>query len=141
MPNGRELKLSSLLYEVFAHMAEITSAAPETIRDNQHDLYIQKVIHFIDAHYASKISISQIANFVGLNRSYLCSIFKSRTSSSIQEYLIRFRINKACELMSNKLLSIADIARSVGYDDPLLFSKMFKKEKGISPRNYRSEFT
>lgn len=140
MPNGRELKLSSLLYEIFAHMAEITLSGPKTTKDNQHDLYIQKVIHFIDAHYASKISIAQIADFVGLNRSYLCAIFKSRTNSSIQEYLIRFRINKACGLMSNKLLSIADIARSVGYDDPLLFSKMFKKEKGVSPRRYRLEF-
>ncbi|RCX19620.1 regulatory helix-turn-helix AraC family protein [Fontibacillus phaseoli] len=40
--------------------------------------------------------------------------------------------------MSNNLLAIGDIARSVGYEDPLLFSKMFKKEKGLSPRQYRT---
>ncbi|WP_019638907.1 AraC family transcriptional regulator [Paenibacillus fonticola] len=139
LPDGREFKLSSLLYKVFAHMAEITLTAPRTSRDNQHDLYIQKVIQFIDTNYAGKISIAQIADFVGLNRSYLCAVFKSRTHSSIQQYLIQFRMNKACGLMRNRWLSIADIARSVGYDDPLLFSKMFKKNKGLSPRRYRSE--
>jgi AraC-like DNA-binding protein len=44
-----------------------------------------------------------------------------------------------CEMMGNAELSIADISRSVGYNDPLLFSKMFKKVKGSSPKNYRTE--
>ncbi|MGF7047731.1 AraC-like DNA-binding protein [Paenibacillus sp. DS2015] len=56
---------------------------------------------------------------------------------SIQEYLIHFRVNKACELMMNSELSIGDISRSVGYDDPLLFSKIFKKVKGASPKHFR----
>jgi YesN/AraC family two-component response regulator len=46
-------------------------------------------------------------------------------------------MNKAVELMANAELSIGDVARSVGYEDPLLFSKIFKKLKGESPRQYR----
>ncbi len=48
-------------------------------------------------------------------------------------------MDKACDLMYNQQLSIGDIARSVGYEDPLLFSKIFKKIKGASPRIYRKE--
>jgi transcriptional regulator GlxA family with amidase domain len=58
--------------------------------------------------------------------------------TSPQEYLINFRIEKACELMQANLLSIGDIARSVGYDDPLTFSKVFRKLKGVSPSKFRS---
>ncbi|HEX3027822.1 MAG TPA: helix-turn-helix domain-containing protein, partial [Clostridia bacterium] len=48
-----------------------------------------------------------------------------------------YRVNKACELMRNAALSLADISRSVGYEDPLLFSKTFRKLKGLPPREYR----
>jgi len=95
------------------------------------------VIRFIETNYASKISVSDIARSIGLNRSYLNSLFKRQMNTSIQTYLMRFRIERACELMTNRLLTIGDIARSVGYDDPLLFSKVFRKLKGMSPREYR----
>ncbi|MEF2968470.1 AraC family transcriptional regulator [Paenibacillus sp. M1] len=138
MRNGRDLKLTALLYTLFSHMAEKNPAEPfASPKGGRHDMYVQKVTDFIVTNYANKISIAQIADFVGLDRSYLCAVFKARTGSSIQEYLIRFRMNKACRLMGNSLLSIGDIARSVGYEDPLLFSKMFKKEMGLSPRQYR----
>ncbi|MBQ4901806.1 AraC family transcriptional regulator [Paenibacillus sp. Marseille-P2973] len=141
LPSGRDLKLTSLLYSLFSHMAETNPPhAPESRKDDRQDKYVNKVVDFIGTNYGNKISISQIANFVGLDRSYLCAVFKSRTGSSIQEYLIAFRMNKACGLMGNSLLSIGDIARSVGYEDPLLFSKMFKKEKGLSPRQYRTAY-
>jgi YesN/AraC family two-component response regulator len=65
------------------------------------------------------------------------AIFKEYFNTSPQNYLINFRINKACNLMKNPNLSIGEISRSVGYDDPFLFSKMFKKIKGIPPRIYR----
>ncbi|WP_410772067.1 AraC family ligand binding domain-containing protein [Fontibacillus sp. BL9] len=140
MANGRDLKLTSLLYSLFSHMAEANpgKSADTGKKSNRNDVYVQKVVDFIDTNYANKISISRIAGFVGLDRSYLCAVFKARTGSSIQDYLISYRMNKACGLMGNNLLSIGDIARSVGYEDPLLFSKMFKKEKGLSPRQYRT---
>lgn len=138
LESGRDLRRTSLLYSLFSHMAEANhKPASARGKHNRQDLYVQKVIDFIETNYADKISISQIADYVGLDRSYLCAVFKARMGASLQEHLIRFRINKACSLMNNPLLTIGDIARSVGYEDPLLFSKMFKKEKGLSPRQYR----
>ncbi|MNJ46090.1 Arabinose operon regulatory protein [compost metagenome] len=135
---GRELLLNSLLYALFAHMIELNPHQElKDSRTDRRDFYVQKVLDFVGINYANQISIAQIAAFVGLDRSYLCSIFKERTHSSLQQYLIQYRIGKACELMNNRLLSIGDIARSVGYEDPLLFSKIFKKAKGLSPKHYR----
>jgi YesN/AraC family two-component response regulator len=90
--------------------------------------------------YSRKMTISELARSIGLDRSYLGSIFKEQLSTSLQNYLKNYRMDKACELMKNETLSIGDISRSVGYDDPLLFSKLFRKCKGVSPREYRRRY-
>ncbi|MDF2988948.1 MAG: AraC family transcriptional regulator [Eubacterium sp.] len=105
------------------------------IEDKQ-EYYIRKVIEYVNMNYSRKIRISDIASHIGLDRSYLGALFKQNTKKSLQQYLLEHRVNKACELMKDSRLSISDVSRSVGYDDPLLFSKMFKKVKGLSPRNF-----
>jgi AraC-like DNA-binding protein len=133
---GRELRLTGLLYVLLSLLVENSPVEAER-PGNRVEEYVGQVVDFIEMNYAGKISIADIAAFIGLDRSYLSSLFKKRMNASIQEYLIRYRMNKAVELMANDLLSIGDIARSVGYEDPLLFSKIFKKLKGESPRLYR----
>ncbi len=106
---------------------------------NKQKEYVKQVLDFICTNYASKITVTEIASVIGLNRSYLSSIFKETTQLSIQEYIVHYRISKAKELLDKKELSIGDISRSVGYTDPLLFSKIFKKVNGVSPLNYRKQ--
>jgi AraC-like DNA-binding protein len=101
------------------------------------EVYIKKAIEYIEINYSRKVRISELAHHLGLDRSYLGSIFKEQLDISLQDFLLNFRMDKACELMKSKNLSIGDISRSVGYDDPLLFSKLFKKNKGLPPREYR----
>ncbi|MGG6310229.1 AraC family transcriptional regulator [Paenibacillus macerans] len=139
MAGGRDLRLHAHLYMLLSHLAENAPLplSRQSDTSDRRDLYVRKVVRFIETNYANRINIGQIAQFVGLDRSYLTAVFKARIGSSIQEYLIRYRMEKACGLMANSLLSIGDIARSVGYEDPLLFSKMFKKEMGCSPLHYR----
>lgn len=136
---SKEVKLLGLLYEFISYLIEDNNRTLIIDKENSKELYIKKVAEFIEFNYSKKISISGIAKYVGLNRSYLCSIFKEYLNMSLQEYLMLFRINKACELMNNNILTIGDISRSVGYDDPLHFSKVFKKIKGISPKEYRKK--
>lgn len=142
MLQGRETRLKGLLYLFISKLIEI--AKGDYLFGNElskKELYIKKGIEFIRMNYSRKISIAQIAHFIGLDRSYLCSLFRDHLKIGPQEFLIQFRIDKACELMGNELLSIGDISRSVGYDDPLHFSKVFRKVKGLSPREYRKQFT
>ncbi len=104
------------------------------------DVYIHQALDFIKMNYSRKINITMIAQNLGLNRSYLAVLFKKKLKISPQDYLIRFRVERACELLRNPILSIGDVARSVGYDDPLAFSKIFKKTKGRSPSEYRKNY-
>lgn len=139
---GRDLQLNGLLYLMLSLIIANTphsGVSERGAKENRIEMYVNQVIDFIELHYYEKFTISDIAHHVGLNRSYLCSLFKDRTSSSMQDFLIRYRMNKACELMAKPDLSIGDISRSVGYEDPLLFSKIFKKVHGVSPKQYRME--
>jgi AraC-like DNA-binding protein len=136
---AREIRLTGLLYLLLALLAEYGPVMPTEQKESRAEIYVDKVKELVETNFAQKMTIEDIARIVGLNRSYLCSLFNQQMNTSIQEYLIRMRIHKACEMMENVELSIGDISRSVGYNDPLLFSKMFKKIKGTSPKHYRSE--
>lgn len=135
---ARETRLTGLLALLLSELAEFGPAAASGEKGSRAELYVDKVKDFIELNYDRNMTVEDIAHFIGLNRSYLCSLFKRTMNVSIQDYLIRYRMNKACEMMGNAELSIGDIARSVGYSDPLLFSKIFKKLKGASPKHYRS---
>ncbi|WP_342564894.1 AraC family transcriptional regulator [Paenibacillus sp. FSL R7-0345] len=135
---AQETKLTGLLYLLLSLLIESGPVTSSENMESRTEIYVEKVRNFIEMNYPYKITVEDIARFIGLNRSYLCLLFKQNMQLSIQEYLIRHRMNKACEMMANAELSIADISRSVGYNDALLFSKMFKKVKGSSPKHYRA---
>ena len=137
---GREIRLLGLLYEFLSKLIETAGGdrIPEKGSDRKEE-YIKKALEYIQMNYSRKINVGEIAHQIGLDRSYLYSLFLEYLKASPQEFLISFRLDKACELMSNSSLSIGDISRSVGYEDPLQFSKVFKKEKGLPPKEYRKE--
>ncbi len=141
LKKSREIRLLSLLYSFLYLLIDNSDENTKNPTQNQKHDYVKNTVEYIQMNYSREIKISDIANYIGLDKSYLGSIFKSILNTSPQEFLVNFRINKACELMSNNLLSIGDISRSVGYNDPLLFSKMFKKIKGVSPSEYRKFHT
>jgi AraC-like DNA-binding protein len=134
---GRELYLTGYLSQLLAVQIEAFSKRNPFLNQNRKEYYVSTAVNFIKENYSSDIGIHHIAKQVGIDGKYLSAIFKECLNTSPYRYLMDTRMNKACELMDNGLLTIGDIARSVGYTDPLLFSKMFKKSKGKSPREYR----
>jgi len=138
MDKTKEIYLLGYLYILLAHLIDIAEENHRSgEKENRKEAYIRKAIEFIELNYYRKISISEMCQHVGLDRSYVYSIFKEHLNMSPQEYLIKYRMEKSCALLKNTQLSIGDISRSVGYEDALLFSKMFKKINGMSPREYR----
>lgn len=136
---SRDLRLTAKIYELMAALVENVQQDETARSHSRRQQYVEEVIHFIEMNFANKITVSDIAHSIGLNRSYLNALFKKQMQSSIQDYLIRYRVDRACRLMLNDSLTIGDIARSVGYDDPLQFSKIFRKIKGCPPSHYRRQ--
>ena len=135
---GSSLKLKSYLYLVLSEIQRVNCMqAPTHQKKNYTEEYIEKALDFIEKNYSRSIKVTDIAKHIGLDRSYFTSIFKEIMNISPQRYLIEFRMKKAAYLLESTDLSIGDIARSVGYKDPLGFSKVYKSIVGISPSKYR----
>lgn len=136
----RDLRLQALLHEFLTLLVELTLASGQSApnRMQPKDAYIHRCLDFLHGHYSEEITVGQLAAIVGLDRKYLSVLFKRATGIPPQQYLLNYRMEKACGLLRKGHYSIGEVARSVGYQDALLFSKMFKKTVGVSPSDYRS---
>lgn len=137
--HDKEYACMGTLYRMFQFMSDTTSNKPAKKPQADNSLhYIHAVTNYITEKYSEPIRIKEIADYCGLDRSYLCKVFKRATGYTPMEYLILFRIRKARQLLRQTDLPIQHVAYSVGYSDPFAFSKLFKKETGMSPSEYRS---
>ncbi len=100
--------------------------------------YSQRAKNYIEANYFKNITVEGIAKELGLDRSYLSSLFKEHIGMSPKEYIVSFRLANAAELMAFHDFSPKQAAASCGYFDIFNFSKMFKKKYGVSPREYKA---
>ena len=100
--------------------------------------YTDFVRQFIAERYAEDIRLGDLALVMHLSPSYLSTRFRKDTGTSFSEYLIRFRLEKAKELLRSGTDSCRQVAENVGYSDYAHFSKLFKKYEGLSPMEYRS---
>ncbi len=95
--------------------------------------YAEFVKQFVDDNYMREIRLSALAKAAHITAPYLSSKFKEEVGCSFTEYLVRCRVNRAEELISNAALPLARVAELVGYPDYVQFSKMYKKYKGETP--------
>ncbi len=103
----------------------------------KHYDYVEFVKEYVNEHYRNEISFLDLARVAHISRSYLSSLFKREVGCSFPEYLVKFRINKAAEILDRKKIQLSELASLVGYEDYSQFSKMFKKYKGCSPKYYK----
>lgn len=103
------------------------------------DVYVSQAISYIYKNYQNPISVQEIADFLSLNRSYLTELFLKTVHLSPQQFLVKYRMTKACSLLENTSLPIEHIAYSCGYSNTFSFSKAFRKVNGKSPSMYRQE--
>ncbi|GGF95668.1 AraC family transcriptional regulator [Paenibacillus abyssi] len=129
--------LQLLLAEFGDAMGEKSEGAVRTGGDGGEHL-IQQVVHYLSTQYAEPVSMERMAQTLGYNRAYLSRIFKLRTGMSPVTFLLKLRIDKARQLLRERLeLTVEQIAASVGFQDPLYFSKQFRRFYGLPPTAYR----
>ena len=93
---------------------------------------------YIDANITAKITIEDMASFIGKSPSQVTKIFKSAYNTTPYEYLIKTKINLAKNLLKNTSLSIKEISTRLSFTDEYYFSNTFKKRVGTSPKFYRN---
>ena len=92
---------------------------------------------YIQGNYQKDISLEDVSREVDISPYYFSKIFKDSTGENFIEYLTRLRMDKAKQMLRNTSLSIKEIGMTVGYMDPNYFSRIFKKQTEMTPREYR----
>lgn len=131
-----EFLLQSMLYRVLACFAHGAPEQPgQAVGENQH---VRRAAEYIRTHYADGITVADVAKYVALNRSYMTTLFQRALGLSPQEYLARYRLTRAEELLTHSDATVATVAYSCGYQDPQVFSKAFRQRYGQTPAKYRA---
>lgn len=103
---------------------------------------ITAIKSFIASHYQDDtLSIKDLSDHVFLSTSYICTLFKSETGQTLNQYITLYRIEKAKRLLADPRYKVADISSKVGYSDGNYFGKTFKKIVGLSPTEYQEQVT
>ncbi|WP_456288126.1 response regulator transcription factor [Paenibacillus sp. AK002] len=100
---------------------------------------MDRLLEYIQDHYADPITLTGVARQFHFNASYLSSYFASYNGEGFSEYLNKIRLEKAMELLLTTEFTISEISASVGYSDQSYFTKVFKKQTGISPSQFRRQ--
>lgn len=129
----------------FTELSNISQNIIELITKNMlssiysgHSQIIAKALRYINKNYREKITLKDIEQNLHVNTSYFSTLFKHEMGVTFTDYLNELKIEYASNLLTNTNLSIIDILLSTGFDDQSYFTKVFKKAKGVTPKQYRS---
>ncbi|HHW00213.1 MAG TPA: response regulator [Clostridiaceae bacterium] len=117
-------------------ISDYLSTIMETDRESQ---IIHKAIDYIQKNYNCNISMSTVANYVGMSYNYFSKLFKDKVGENFIDYITRLRINKAKEMLADPEKDIRIISETVGYTSPRHFSKIFLQYTGLLPSQYRKQ--
>ncbi len=135
-----EVQLKQSIDEMEGWVNGIFSDAVEYINKNKStkaSQLIEKVKKYIlDNYQDDELDINKMAKSLFVNYGHLCFIFKRETGITINEYLTKFRIKKAKELIDSGNQLVVGVAKKVGYADANYFGKCFKKYYGLAPSKY-----
>lgn len=101
--------------------------------------YVRKCENYIRMNLHKKLRVTELAEYTGINRSYLCRLFQEQKGCSPQQYILKLKMEAAAQHLKKRELSIKEVALCVGYEDPLEFSKRFRHHFQVSPTRWRKQ--
>lgn len=134
---GESLTSSAAMEE---HLERIITAVVnymQATRDQEG--VIGKLKNYIERHLGEDLSRNKLAELACLNPSYLARLFRSRTGYSLVDYITKRKIEKVREMLLTTDKTVSEIANELGYTNMPYFSKVFKKETGCTPVEYRKQ--
>lgn len=98
---------------------------------------LNEISIFILKNVEDELTLTAIADFLKMNKNYLCGVFKKKTGIYLLDYITKVKMERAKKLLSVSEFKSYEISEKLGYKDPEYFSRLFKKYEGISPTEYR----
>lgn len=120
-------KISNILHEILL-----------TMQRDESDK-ISMVCDYIAENYSEDLSTEKLAKISCFSRCYFSTVFKKHTGTSLHDYLICYRLDRAKEMLINEAMPIGTIAEKTGFNDSGTFIRAFKKKENVTPLQYRKE--
>lgn len=133
------IEKSSYLHEIIELFKQQFEAIMSAIGTSNRDSVLDEILHYIHHNYASNITLEDISQLFGYNRSYLGKIFSKKMGRNFNSYIDQVRIEKSKELLLSDDSKVYSIAARVGYKNVDYFHIKFKKYVGISPAEFRKQ--
>ena len=137
---GYEALLSMYLEQIFVLVQRSRlDKSPVVSSHLQEEMGIAR--RYFQEHYNEEINIEEYALSRNMSVSYFLKKFKEVTKKSPMQYILGIRISNAVSLLESTDYNVTEISTIIGYDNPLYFSRIFKKQKGVSPSDYRKQLS
>lgn len=128
---------SHLLYGLLLDLFQYTSTSENRSNHEQIE-QLKPALNYIEQHYTNPISLQDLADQLSVTTHYTCVLFQQTLGTRPVEYINRYRIRKAKELLlQEELLEVKAVSEKVGFGNPSYFINTFKKNEGLTPREFR----
>ncbi|MBU5437129.1 AraC family transcriptional regulator [Tissierella sp. MSJ-40] len=108
-------------------------------QNSPYSFHVKRAIDYIEARYSEQITLTDICNYLKINKCYFCTIFKKETKKTFTQVLNEIRIEKSKELLLKKNISILEVALSVGFNNQNYYNMTFKKLTNKTPLEFRNQ--
>lgn len=123
---------------LYSHRGEI-ELAPAVKNEHILQIRMQKMIGFIQRHYADDVSLQDIANSASISRSEASRCFQSYLHTSPVSYLLKYRVERSMQLLRDSNMTVEAVALECGFSSSAYFCKLFRSHTGMTPKQYRSK--
>lgn len=129
------------IIDIFEEMQlDFAKRMRELKKTNATSIHIRKTIDYIYEHLHEKLTINDLAAFSGLNSSYLSKLFFKETGVSVKDFVTNAKINTAQNMLKHSDFSYLDISLALGFSTQSAFISVFKKNVGLTPKQYREKY-
>lgn len=140
-PEGYEFTvrnlLSEILFDIYCYKND--SQAQSYSANCFENERIKQMLLYLQENYARSITVAELAAHANICERECLRCFRKVLRLSPIQYLIRYRISRACHLLRDTSLSILEISSQCGFESPSYFTKMFRQHMGCTPREYRNQ--
>lgn len=133
--DGWRMEVQGRLMLLFSFLKRTGSI--QTVTLPREEVFCRQVLTFLREHYAEDITSADVSAVLFLSQGHFCRQFRTKFNDNFSNYLRRYRLEKACEMLCETTLPITAVAHAVGFDDLSYFAKCFREEFGITPRAYK----
>ena len=139
-PFGAEQKLKNGIESLVIKIARKLCENDDGKRSAVGDFDATEIVRYVEENFKEKITIDELSFLFGTNRSSLCKAFKRTTGKSVNDYVSEKKLSEAKRLLSETSDTVTEIAETLNFSGIHYFTAFFKKNEGLSPVEYRSNY-